>query len=152
MDYLQVIKTIAKQLSNEDVKWAITGSANFALQGVPITPADIDIQTDKYSAYKIENIFKEHSYKLVRFSSKGLIRSHFGALCIEGIRVEIMGDIEKLVEGKWEETPDLNEIIKIIIIDDVNIPVLSLEYEAEAYMKLGRENKAKILHDFINKA
>lgn len=50
------------------------------------------------------------------------------------------------------ETPDLNEIIKIIIIDDVNIPVLSLEYEAEAYMKLGRENKAKILHDFINKA
>lgn len=148
-NFLDVIKRITKQLNNRNIQWALTGSTNFALQGLPIIPNDIDIQTDKDGAYEIENIFKAYSNKSVEYSSNGLIRSHFGSLIIEEISVEIMGDLEKLVEGKWEKPPDLNKIIEILCIEDINLPVLALAYEAEAYMKLGRTSKANILYKHI---
>src|SRR5690606_5030314 len=104
---------------------------------------------DKDGAYIIESIFKEHITKPVTFSSNGRIRSHFGALHIKGITVEIMGDIEKFVEGRWEETPDLNDITRIVILENIHIPILKLDYEAEAYRKLGRTEKASLLNSYI---
>lgn len=79
---------MTNQLNNQNLKWAITGSTNFALQDLPFTPNDLDIQTDKDGAYKIEKIFKLYSNKPVEFSSNGLIRSHFGSLIIEGTSVK----------------------------------------------------------------
>jgi hypothetical protein len=55
-NYLHLIKRISKQLSSQNIKWALTGSTSFAMQGVPITPNDIDIQTDKDGAYTRSSI------------------------------------------------------------------------------------------------
>lgn len=63
-----------------------------------------------------------------------------------------MGDIEKIVDGHWEKTPDLHHIKRTISIENLDIPVLSLEYEAEAYMKFGRLKKANILYNYIKNA
>jgi len=35
-----------ERLGDSDVNWAVTGSLGFALQGVPVEPHHIDIQTD----------------------------------------------------------------------------------------------------------
>jgi hypothetical protein len=128
----------------------VTGSFGFALQGVPIEPNDIDIK-DKKGDYEIESLFCEFVIKPVRFSSAEKIRSYFGTLMIDGIEIEIMGDIQKrLAEGVWEEPVDLKQYKRVVEIEGVQVPVLSFEYEYQAYLKLGRIEKAKMLRKWLD--
>ena len=94
--YLSVLRRIHGKLSEENVNWAI--SLGIAFQSVPVEVHDIDIQTDERDAYKIEILFSEFVIKKVAFSSAEKIRSHFGALMIDGIKVKIMGNVQKRLE------------------------------------------------------
>jgi len=150
-EYLCVLRKIYDRLKSENVNWVVTGSLSFALQGVPIEIHDIDIQTDKAGAYEIERLFSGFVSEKVRFSSTEKIRSHFGRLTIDGVKVEIMGDIQKRLEdGSWENPVDLNKHKKFVEIQGMKIPVLSLEYEYQAYLKLGRIERAEMLRRWLH--
>jgi len=149
--YIEVLRKIYTRLKDGDVIWAVTGSLGFALQGVPVTVHDIDIQTDKSGAYKIEELFSEFVTSKVVPSSTEKIRSHFGKLMIDGIKVEIMGDIQKRCEdGSWEAV-DLSKYKRVVEIEGMRIPVLSLKYEYQAYLRLGRVDKAEMLRKWLQK-
>ena len=148
--YLNVLRKIYIRLCNTNINWVITGSLGFALQGVPVEPHDIDVQTNKTGAYEIERLFSKFVDRKVAFSSTHVIRSHFGVLMIDGIKVEIMGDIQKRLDnGTWESPVDLKQHRKIVEIEGMQVPVLSLAYEYQAYMKLGRIDKAKMLKKYL---
>lgn len=150
-DYLKVLRKINERLNNTSINWAVTGSLGFALQGVPIEPNDIDIQTDKRGAYEIERHFSEFVTKRVTFSSTERIRSHFGELMIDGIKVEIMGDIQKRnKDGSWEKPVSLEYHKRVVEVEGMKVPVLSLEYEYKAYLKLGRVDKAEMLRNWLH--
>ena len=69
---------------------------------------------------------------------------------IEGIKVEIMGDIQKrLIDGIWENPVDLEQYKRIVEVEGMQVPVLSLEYEYQAYLKLGRIGKAEMLRKWL---
>lgn len=149
--YLDVLRQIHARLSNTDVNWVVTGSLGFALQGVPVQPNDIDIQTDKAGAYAIERRFSDVVIRKVKFSATERIKSHFGALQIDGIKVEIMGDIQKKgPDGVWEEIVDPARYKRMVEIDGMLMPVLSLEYEYQAYLKFGRVERAKMLRRWLD--
>jgi len=148
--YLNVLHQIYTRLKDSNINWVVTGSLGFALQKVPVTPHDIDLQTDEAGAYEIERLFSEHVIRKVTFSCVENIRSHFGALVIDGITVEIMGDISKRLEdGTWEEPVDLERYKQFVEIKGMQVPVLSLEYESQAYLKLGRIEKAQMLRKVL---
>ena len=149
--YFNVLRQIYARLSNTDVNWVVTGSLGFALQRVPVQPNDIDIQTDKAGAYEIENLFSDVVIRKVKFSATERIKSHFGALQIDGIEVEIMGDIQKRgADGVWEEIVDPAHYRCLVEVDGLLVPVLSLEYEYQAYLKLGRTERAKMLRRWLD--
>ncbi|CAI8046455.1 hypothetical protein GBAR_LOCUS25697 [Geodia barretti] len=149
--YLNVLRQIHARLSNTDVNWVVTGSLGFVLQGVPVRPNDIDIQTDKAGAYAIESLFSDVVIRKVKFSATEWIRSHFGALQIDGIEVEIMGDIQKIgADGVWEEIVDPAHYRQMVEIAGLLVPVLSLEYEYQAYLKFGRIEQAKMLRRWLD--
>ena len=149
--YFNVLRQIHARLSNTDVNWAVTGSLGFALWGVPVQPNDIDIQTDKSGAYEIESLFADMVIRQVKFSSTERIRSHFGALQIDGVEVEIMGDIQKRgADGVWEDIVNPAHYRQMVEIEGLLVPVLSLEYEYQAYLKLGRTEKAKMLRRWLD--
>ena len=102
--FLNTIKYITESLYKyNDLTWAFTGGVNFQLHGMKVPINDIDIQTDKESAYKVEEIFNIYSTKPVCFLESEHIKSHFGKLCINGYKIEIMGDMQKrLSKDKWE--------------------------------------------------
>ena len=107
--YLRVLRKICERLSNAGINWALTGSCSFVLQGIDVEPHDIDIQTNKTGAYEIEHHFSEVVTSKIVFSSAERIRSYLGALLIDGIKVEIIGNMQILGEdGVWEEPVDLN--------------------------------------------
>jgi hypothetical protein len=150
--YLKVLRKLYTRLVETDINWVITGSLGFALQGAPVEPNDIDLQSDKAGAYQIERCFTEFVVKPVSFSVSEKIRSHFGSLKVHGIKVEIMGDIQKrLTDETWEEPVNLETYKRTVKVEEMQIPVLSLEYEYTAYLKLGRIEKAEVLRQWLER-
>ena len=148
--YLDVLRMLDARLSGAGIVWVVTGSLGFALQGVPVTPHDIDLQTDAGGAYAIARLFSEYVVRPVAFSSTATIRSHFGALAIAGIIVEIMGDIQKRsTDGSWEPPVDLERHRREVELDGMQISVLSLPYEREAYRTLGRVATVHLLEAWL---
>ena len=151
--HLNTLRKIYTRLEDNKVNWVITGSLGMALQGMTVDVHDIDIQTDKDGAYEIERRFSEYIVKPVSYIISERIRSHLGELEIDGIKVEIMGDIQKRSEDQVWEDPVKVELYKCWIgINGIQIPVLSLEYEYQAYLKLGRIERAEMLRNWLQKS
>jgi hypothetical protein len=149
--YLNTLRIIHDKVGKTDIIWAVTGSLGFALQGIPVSPHDIDIQTDKNGAYRIGDLLAEYVVEMVSYSSTDEVRSYFGVLSIGSIRCEIIGDIEKRLDnGTWSPAPDLRDHIHYVEVDKMRIPVLSLQYECQAYKQLGRYDKALMLHQWLH--
>lgn len=144
--FIAVLRQIVTTLQDGEINWVLTGSLGFALRGLPLEPHDIDIQTDEKGAYEIERRFSPQVSRKVMFSASERMRSHFGALLIDGIEVEIMGDIQKRLEDStWEAPVDLAGHKQFVHFAGMQVPVLSLEYEAQAYRKMGRLERAEML-------
>lgn len=150
-EFEAVLLKIKERIETEDenILWAVTGSVGLKLQGVPGQPEDIDIQTDKNGAYRIATIFEDHIRNPVHFKKNDKIQSHFGSLEINGVTVEVMGALQKKDEGKWEDPVNIAKCRKLIELAGEHIPVVSLEHEAEAYRRLGREEKAKRIKKYV---
>jgi hypothetical protein len=145
------LQIILAYLTETNITWALTGSASFALQGLPLIPNDIDLQTDQPGAHAIERCLQKFITLPVTFSSTGAIRSHFGELKVNSVKVEIIGDIEhRLTDGEWSPLPDLQQHIHWIEWETHKIPILSLDYEAQAYHKIGRPKRAVQLQEWLD--
>ncbi|WP_440008420.1 nucleotidyltransferase domain-containing protein [Halomicrococcus sp. SG-WS-1] len=147
--YLDALRTLSTTL-DDDVEWAVTGSTGLALQGVPLSPDDVDVQTTGGGVYEIAERFAEQVVDPVSFSESAAIRSHFGALELDGVRVELMGGVQKRrADGTWEPPVDVTEHRVFVDAGGVRVPVLSLRYEAEAYERLGRSERAALLSEHV---
>lgn len=150
-ELIKVLKIIYNKLINSNINWVLTGSFSFAIRGLETNIGDIDIQTDSNGAYEVEKLFKDYIHKKVEYKQSENIRSYFGSLRINDINIEIMGDIEKKLDNIWTEPPNLKFLKEIVNFEGMSIPVLSLEYEADAYLKMGRNEKAKKIKELIKK-
>ncbi|MFB6071102.1 MAG: nucleotidyltransferase domain-containing protein [Halanaeroarchaeum sp.] len=140
---------LADDLAETSIPWALTGSASFVLQGVPLTPGDVDVQTDRGGARAIADRFADAVAEPVTPTESERMRSVYGALTLGDVRVEIMGAVQKRREdGSWEDPVDVTDHRRFVTVDGRRIPVLSLEYEATAYERLGRAERAALLRSY----
>lgn len=149
--YLAALHLIHDRIAGASLDWALTGSVAFALRGLDFSsPGDIDLQTDTAGAYVVEQRLAEYSVRPVHISQTERIRSHFGALQIEGVTVEIMGDIQhKRPDGTWTDPVDIPARREWVEVDGLRLPLLSLAYEAEAYRRIGRPETARRLRAWM---
>jgi hypothetical protein len=154
--HLRVLRRIYDALQDSGVTWVLTGSMGLALRGVPLTPGDIDIQTDEAGAYEIERRLAGFVTRPVAYGAAPHIRSHYGKLEIDGVQVEIMGDIQHhLDQDEWSPTADLRALIEHVAVtygtqEVMQVPVLPLDYEHRAYVELGRTAKAELIERRLN--
>jgi hypothetical protein len=152
---LNAFQKIYPELTNPGrklINWAVTGSLGMVLQGMQMEIHDIDIQTDKEGAYEIERRLVRHLVKLVHFKASERIRSYYGSFEIDGIKIEVMGDMQHLVADQtWESPIDLASCRDWVDYADMHIPVITLEHEVEAYQKMGRSEKAEMIKIFLMK-
>lgn len=152
-DMDSALKFIYDSLSDGDITWALTGSFAFHIRGMNVSVGDIDIQTDKNGAYEIARRLKQYVIEPIQFRQAPKIRSHFGKLLIDGTKVEVMGDIEKLApDGTWLATPSLQSITETVLYNNMDVPVLDLGYEYHAYALMGRVEKARLLQNWMNRS
>lgn len=148
--FLPPLRMITARLADSGVDWAITGSLGWALQGIPVEIHDIDLQTDQPGAEKMDALLAEYSTRRLYWRASERMRSHFAVLEIEGITVEIMGALQKLLpDGAWEEAVDVRLYRRWVDYENMCLPVLSLDYEHHAYQLMGRMEKARLLEPYL---
>ena len=139
-DFKNVLIEVAKKLNKNNIQFFVIGSTNFALQGMEVSPHDLDILINYNDLVKVSEVFKDNKIKAV---SKLKDKSGEGIeYDINGVEVQFVGENEK---GFY----DRGDRLVIVKIDSTEIPCYSLEKEAEVYKKLGRPRKAEIIRKFL---
>ncbi|MHA1912446.1 MAG: tetratricopeptide repeat protein [Candidatus Kariarchaeaceae archaeon] len=150
--HLNALQIISNKIKGKEIDWLLVGSLNLFLQGLPVEPKDIDISTDKDGAYAFGKILKEYELSAISFSSKEKIRSYFGTYEINGVKIDIMGDLEtKDEEGNWSnEGLSINERVKIIHEEgDMSLPLATLDDELFGYQKIERPEKVDLIRAWL---
>ena len=148
----KALHAILASLEGEPVEWALTGSSGMALQGMPFEPRDIDIQTDADGAYQIERLLAAYTVKPVRYVESQNMRSHLGMFAINGVQVEVMGAIQKRLDDQtWEEPVQVGQHRLWVNFEGLRVAVLSLEYEYQAYLRMGRVEKAEKIRAWLDR-
>lgn len=138
------LKIITKALNKTNIKWCIIGSLSLYLQGVKIKPKDIDLLTDKEGAYEINKVLKKFEIKPVEFSRSDIFSSYYGKFLINGIKFEVMDDLNILLNARWnDEVMKRLYNKKEIKYNDILIPVSPLEDQLKSYKKLNRKKDSK---------
>ncbi|MBU4501844.1 MAG: hypothetical protein KKA79_04575 [Nanoarchaeota archaeon] len=108
------------------------GGTNLEIQGVGVKANDIDILTDEKGAYEIGKALKEYETEPVGYTEKTNFPCHRGEFMIDDIEIEVIGEQN-------------DENIIIIDMGSFEIPCRTLESEYKSYIRLGREEKAKLI-------
>jgi len=136
-EVIEALKLIGRKLNDKGIKWMVVGGTSLALQGVDVESHDIDILTDKKGAFRIAELLKEYEVGPVRFKHSELFRSYLGEFEIKGVKVEVMGDLEAKMGGKWVRVKVIPH--ESVEVEGVEIPVSPLREQLKAYEMLGRE-------------
>ena len=97
-------------MANLGVPWVIVGSTSQALQGLPLVPHDIDLETTSAAIVQVEKALAEFVVEPVAEKESAQFRSLFGRLQIEGLQVELMADVAiRADDGSWMPVPTLDE-------------------------------------------
>jgi hypothetical protein len=95
---------------------------------------------------QIEEAFLEAIFEPVALETRGGIRGHLGRLTVEGIEVEVLGDIQNATGGgRWTDPPRLDEHVEWLDAGKHRFPVLTLAYLRHAYEAMGRPEKARLV-------
>lgn len=144
LTFLEALQIISGRLMDAPFTWAITGSFGLALQGMPLAPRDIDLQSDQAGAYAIEKLLAEYVEQPVALREGEFTRSYIGVMRVAGVQVKIMGDVSRRgTGGQWQAPPVLAGITRCVMLAGMDLPVLELAYEYQAYLAMGRTERAE---------
>lgn len=151
--HLAALRNLVALLPLADVNWALTGSMGHLLQGAPVQPHDIDVQTDEAGVRKAAELLAPYSIAPLHGWESERMRSLFGAFVVDGVAVELLGAVQKrLADGSWGPPTDPAEHRRLVHVESLIVPVLSLEYEAAAYAAIGRLDRASLLRRTLDEA
>ena len=134
----KVLKFIVEKLRGVD--YVLVGSVNLRIQEINLEPKDIDILTSVEGARKIEGLLKEYQKQEMRFEERNGLNSFRAIYEIDNIEVEVLGNLNSLARPK-----DFLDRKMVVDYKGIKIPCMPLEEELEAYRKMGREDKAKLI-------
>ncbi len=144
--HVHVLRRLRELLAGAEATWVLTGSLGLTLQGVETDVHDIDVQADRAGALELERLLSEYVVRPVELKEDALVRSYLGAAEIDGVQVEIIGDIQKRIPGgPWGPPPDLARLAITVEAGGFPVRVLPLEYERDAYRAMGRSGKAELI-------
>jgi len=140
------IKIIRERLDDNQIKWALVGSANMKLQGMEVEPRDLDIVVQYKDLQKASSIFSDYSASAVKE-----LESLSGKPAWE-VNARINGAEVHFIAGEERDvyvSKLLANQITYIKLDDVDIPCFTLEAESQAYMETNRGHKARLIQEFL---
>ena len=151
-----VVHTIIPSMFKAQQPWAVMGSTASVLQGIPnYVPPDIDLVTTMEGAYIMSGAVGHAGTVIhqVSYSESARYVSHFGIFEVQGVKVEIMGDlIIRVADGVINATDHFarwSDKVRLLHFEDAHIPVVPLEWQLVANVMLGRPERSHGIADFL---
>lgn len=149
-----MINTVIKLchlLNKLDFSWAIVGGCNLYLRKCKANVNDIDIITSREGSNTIFNNLKKYIASELSYSELNNVRSYYFTSCVDGIIVEVMGDVENKIRDTWIKNTIWEKNIELFVIDQTNIPLTTLVYEMYINRQLGNELRVRTIENCITK-
>jgi hypothetical protein len=147
------LAAVCDRLSGCDVVWAVSGSVGCAVQGAEVSCGDIDLVTTADGARRLPGLFGGEIVVPVTRTTRGPIRGLLGRLRVEGVAVDVLGEIQtRLPGGVWTAPPDLQADVAEVQVDGRLVPVLALTYLRGVYAALGRSATLAAIDDALARA
>jgi len=131
---------IARRLDEAGVDYKVVGGASAALHGVRLIVKDLDLETDAGGAYRFQELFPGRVLQPVALRESQAYRSHFGVFDFEGLKVDVMGDLQRREGDRW--VPTAARTLDHVELDGLSVRVSWLEEETLAYIRRGRMERA----------
>lgn len=137
-----VLHQVISRLEANGIPYRVVGGTSVALHGVPVHVKDLDLETTAAGAYQIAALLGEYIERPVTFSESPVYRSYFGQFRIDGVLLEVMGDLERREGDGW--VPSGTGTETTVLFEDVPVRVPWLEEETLAYIRRGRLDRAAL--------
>jgi S-adenosylmethionine-dependent methyltransferase len=134
------LRQIARCLDQAGVAYKVVGGTSAALHGVPIPVRDLDLETDVEGAYRFQALFADHAVQPVAWRESETYRSHFGRYDLDGLSVEVMGDVQRREGDGW--VPTMARTEATVDLEGTAVRVSWLEEETLAYVRRKRLDRA----------
>jgi len=135
-----VLRRVALRLEEAGIIYTVVGGAVAALHGLPLPVNDLDIETDAPGAYRFQELFVDELTEPVSLRESTAYRSHFGRFIIDGVAVEVMGDLKRREDDRW--VPTSAQTQTTINLDGVAVRVAWLEEEILSYIRRRKLERA----------
>ena len=150
---LKVLADIARELNKEKITWAIGASLMLYLRGIVTEFHDIDIMVAEEDAERAEQTICRIGEELPRRGTAQYKTRWFIEFTVGGVDVDLMGGFVIVKDGTDHECPLLPEdITETRTVNGESIPLHSAVRWAEYYRLMGREAKADMVKEWINRA
>ncbi len=154
---LFILQRLANALAQQEITWALGGSAMLYLQGVTDRFADFDLlvaaKDFKKAKAVLRRLGEEKPPKQPVSSGAGLpFRSaHFCQFVVEGVKVDLMAGFALAAGEKVRRFLLLSRHIGFFDLDGTPIALHGLKQWQQFYTLMGRAEKALLIEDFLAK-
>lgn len=142
-----------KSLNQRQIRYGLGGSWMLKEYGLPTEPKDIDLFIHSDDINKCLDLIEPYQIHQVNVPDSPFKTTFFATLQIESMSIDIMGGFAYLHDqGLYKAIFDDHSIVSEVIVDDVHIPLMSLEEWYVLYIVMGRQKKCELIehHWFIN--
>lgn len=144
-EVIMSLKALAKDLNSTKIRWSLGASLMLALKGIECTVDDIDIVVHNDDYENLLEFLKNYDYTYQEPNLKYCTK-HFYSLVINGVDVDIMVDFRIKTNNTIYKYPF--HVDQIINIDNIEIPLASLDEWLTAYIHMGRDLKVKMISEY----
>jgi hypothetical protein len=135
-----VLRRVAVELEQAGVEYKVVGGTSAALHGVSLLVKDLDLEMSAEDAYRFQKFYQSYVIQPVRLSENERYRSHFGKFEIEGVKLDVMGELQRREGEKW--VPTWTRTLDLVDLGGTPVRVSWLEEETLCYMRRGRLERA----------
>lgn len=143
--HMKCLRYILKNLSGVSYPWAVIGGANHVLQGIPVKLRDIDIITTKEGFDDLSVRFEDFVVEEPAYRETDNLRSWFAVFIFNGVRFEVMANVENKVGKDWQSHGNWHEHIVPIQLNSFEVPCLTLDFEEKIYQMLGNDQRVGMI-------
>lgn len=149
---LELLREIAKAFNHQHITWALGASLLLYLKGVSSSFHDLDLLVSYEDVEKVKDILS-HLGQLQYSPHNDMYQTKvFLEYKIDGIDVDVMASFAIVFEDKvFDCSLTKEQIVEYYNLDDIKIPLQSLELWADYYQLMGRKKKVEMIETFLSK-
>ena len=135
----EILQIVLNGLQGKEFIWRLEGGANLKIQGVEVSVQDLDITTNDAGIEIFRNALKKY---IVKDFISQKINGRSIVCDINNFEIEI--------NSYGNKELDMFDMTKKILWNDLQIPILPLEYAKKFYELINRKEKVDLISKYLS--